>query len=307
MSRIVTSVFWAVRVAFQYVTAALLVITGLVALAMTGAAALGYMPWIDLTLQFGGVAYPEAGMVVQIVGTTLLVGLLAYLPGNARVLALETSHRRFHINMEDVTRAYRAAHAADRKGLFNLKSEFDSVRERIAYLREHPDLAELEAPVIEVAAQMSHLARDLARVYSDDAVMRARDFLTQRQNEVADFNRRLDAAKAHAVQIRSWIEAVEMDEAVAESQLARICEELSDLLPELYETEAVGVDADEVAAWQADAEVAKVAAPSRDWLEDTPERTETGTATGMGPEQEDEAGLPLDSEIVELLSRRAAQ
>ncbi len=300
MLRIGTSLFWAIRVAFQFITMALLIAAGLAATAATLAAALGHLPWLDLTLTFGGIAYPEAGIVVQVAGTALIVGLLAYLPGNARVLALETSHRRFQITMEDVTRAYRIAHAADRGGLFQMKSEFDSVRERIAYLRDHPDLAELEAPVIEVAAQMSHLSRDLARVYSDDAVRRATDFLTQRQNEVDDFNRRLDAAKSHAVALRSWIEDVEMDEAVAEAQLARICEELTELLPELTETEtatetgtaavaaAIAARGDETAPASDRVTPREI---SRDWIEDLGE----------------DAPAPRDSDIVELLSRRAAQ
>ncbi|WP_216646455.1 MULTISPECIES: DNA repair protein [unclassified Roseivivax] len=272
---------------------ALLIAAGLAALLATLAAALGHLPWLDLSLSFGGTVYPQAGMAVQIAGTALIVGLLAYLPGNARVLALENSHRKFHITMEDVTRAYRIAHAADRTGVFNLKSEFDSVRERIAYLRDHPDLAELEAPVIEVAAQMSHLSRDLARVYSDDAVRRATDFLTQRQTEVDDFNRRLDEAKSHAVGLRAWIEDVEMDEAVAEAQLARICEELHELLPELSET--LREDAQPVVeATARDAAPARDAA--RDWIDDV-------------ACDDDFAADPVksDSDIVELLSRRAAQ
>lgn len=302
MTRVSISLLWAIRVAFQFITIALLISLGLLATAATLGSALGYLPWLDLTLSFGGVAYPEAGMALQIAGTALIVGLLAYLPGNARVLALETSHRKFHITMEDVTRAYRLAHAADREGVFHMKSEFDSVRERIAYLRDHPDLAELEAPVIEVAAQMSHLSRDLARVYSDDAVRRATDFLTQRQIEVDDFNRRLDAAKSHAVALRSWIEDVEMDEAVAEAQLARICEELNDLLPELSdalpEDQADDLaDAVPEAGSAAKADAAPVRSTERDWIEDVAEDAEAaGSAT-----------RPDDSDIVELLSRRAAQ
>ena len=292
-----SSLFWAIRVAFQFITCTLLILVAFIAVGLTLGAALGYAPWLDWTLVIGGVDYPDAGIAAQIAGTAILVGLLAYLLGNARVLALENSHRKFQITMEDVTRAYRVAHAADRTGVFTMKSEFDSVRERIAYLRDHPDLAELEAPVIEVAAQMSHLSRDLARVYSDDAVMRARDFLTQRQGEVDDFNRRLDRAKSHAVELRSWIEAVEMDEAVAEAQMARICDELTELLPEVYET--AGAEADKtpapteeaVAEWQQEAASARKSHTERDWLDDAPEEDAQGS----------------DSEIVQLLSRRAAQ
>ncbi|WP_459430192.1 DNA repair protein [Roseivivax sp.] len=275
---------------FQFLTMALLLVLGAGAVAACIAAAAGYIAWLDMPLSFGGFDFPQAGMAAQIAGTVLIVGLLAYLPGNARVLALENSHRRFHLTMQDVTRAYRLAHAADRQGNFNLKSEFDSVRERIAYLRDHPDLAELEAPVIEVAAQMSHLSRDLARVYSEDAVTRARDFLTQRQNELEDFNRRLGEAKAMAVELRSWTEAVEMDEAVAQSQLSRLREELSALLPELQAREI-----EEIAPLP---ERAAVAGPAheRDWLE---------VSEGYG-EDEDTEG-PTAPDIVALNSRRAAQ
>lgn len=296
MKSAVTSVFWTLQVAFQLVTAALLVVLGFAALLATIGAALGYLPWLDWTLSFGGQTYPEAGIALQITLTALAIGLLAYLPGNARVLALETSHRKFHLTMEDVTRAYRRAHAADRTGTFQMKSEFDSVRERIAYLRDHPDLADLEAPVIEAAAQMSHLSRDLARVYSDDSVARARDFLTQRQNEVEDFNRRLGDAKVLAVEIRRWVDQVEMDEAVAESQYARLCEELSTLLPELYQPAAVKTDPDTEAAWHADAEAERQVErdPGRDWLAAEPEAEAPETPRD-------------DPDIVELLSRKAAQ
>ena len=282
------SLAWIVRVTFQFITAALLILLGLAAIAWTMSAALGHTAWLDLGLTFGDRAYPEAGMIVQIAVTTLIVGLLAYLPGNARVMALETSHRRFNMTMEDVTRAYRIAHAADRGGNFNLKSEFDSVRERIAYLRDHPDLAELEAPVIEVAAQMSHISRDLASVYSDDAVARARDFLIQRQNELEDFNQRLSGAKATATELRQWVDAVELDESVAKSQLTRLREDLMGILPEAFPPEVAQVSETESAA-------DPIATGERDWLyaEDTGEEYDDDTAPGP--------------EIIELISRKAAQ
>ena len=63
---------------------------------------------------------------------------------NDRVMRLENSHRSFRVTMWDVAQAYQAAHAADRDGCFRLKSEFDSVRERLEHLRRHPDLGVLE-------------------------------------------------------------------------------------------------------------------------------------------------------------------
>jgi hypothetical protein len=213
-----------------------------VAVAVSGLGLLGYTlacafdaaPWLEMTATFGGVAYPQAGFVVQIALTVLMLGLTAFLPSNARIMALETSHRRFQITMEDVARAYRLSHAADRDGVFRMRSEFDSVRERMAYLRDHPDLADLEPAVLEIASQMSHVSRELAKVYSDRSVARARDFLVQRQQEIEEFNARLDAAKATATEMRVWVDRVELEESVAEAQLKRLSEELSDILPELH-------------------------------------------------------------------------
>merc|ERR1712173_435973 len=103
----------------------------------------------------------NAGMYAQLALTVLAVGLCFFLPTNRRVMQLETSHRQFNVGMQDVARAYAAVHAADRAETFQMSSEFDSVRERLAYLRDHPDLATLEPAVLEMAAQMSHVARDL--------------------------------------------------------------------------------------------------------------------------------------------------
>lgn len=234
MRSLVVSTGWVLQ-RVMFLSLALL---GLGALGYTLACAFGYAPWLEMTATFGGVGYPQAGQIVQIGGTSLLIGLCAFLPANARIMALETSHRRFHIGMEDVARAYRAAHAADREGAFRLKSEFDSVRERMAYLRDHPDLAELEPSVLEIASQMSHISRDLASTYSDSSLERARDFLIQRQQEIEDFNTRLDSAKASAAEMRVWIDKVELEESVAKAQLDRLQAELSDILPELFDKDS---------------------------------------------------------------------
>ncbi|WP_245819021.1 DNA repair protein [Marivita hallyeonensis] len=210
---------------------------GLGSLAYTIACAMGHAPWLEMTATFGGMIYPQAGPVVQIGVTALLLGICFFLPSNARIMALENSHRRFQIAMEDVARAYRLSHAADREGVFKMRSEFDSVRERIAYLRDHPDLAELEPSVLEVASQMSHVSKDLAKTYSDSSVNRARDFLIQRQQEIEDFNDRLDAAKATAAEMRVWVDKIELEESVAQAQLTRLNEELADILPELHSSE----------------------------------------------------------------------
>ncbi|SFE18512.1 DNA repair protein [Roseivivax sediminis] len=237
MIQTMRSSYLVVQFLMQRAAMLLIVVLALGLLGYTVASAFGHAAWLDLPLTFGAVTYAEAGTFVQLGVTALALGLCFYLPGNGRIMALETSHRRFHVGMQDVARAYHVAHKADREGVFNLKSEFDSIRERMAFLREHPDLSELEPSVLELASQMSHLSRELAGVYSDRNVARARDFLIQRQQEVEDFNRRLDHAKSVATEMRTWLERVEIDEAVAESQLARLCDELTEILPELHDTE----------------------------------------------------------------------
>ena len=277
MRSLVVSTGWLVQ-RLMFLT---LAASGLGLLGYTLACAFGYAPWLEMTATFGGVAYPQAGPVVQIGLTALVFGFCAFLPANARIMALETSHRRFQICMEDVARAYRLSHAADRDGVFRMRSEFDSVRERMAFLRDHPDLAELEPSVLEVASQMSHVSRDLAQTYSDRSVARARDFLIQRQQEIDEFNTRLDAAKATAAEMRVWIDTVELEESVAQAQLNRLHAELSEILPDLH------------------------------GAEDAPRIPERKVPASANPsDQWDDPGGYMDNDdnrIVELLARRAAE
>lgn len=209
-------------------------------------AAFGVWPWLGVSLSWGTDPVAQAGMWVQIGLTTLAVMLMAFLPSNARIMALENSHRRFQIGMEDVARAYHIAHAADRSGTFRLSSEFDAVRERLAHLRTHPDLDSLEPALLEIAAQMSHVSRELAEVYSDENVARARAFLHQRQQEVERFDARLAQAKSVANELRHWLHQVELEESVAASQLERLRVELDAVLPDLGIETVVGDDAEEV-------------------------------------------------------------
>ncbi len=192
---------------------------------------IGLADWLTLAVTFGGLTHADAGPWVQS-GVTLVVGAMAFfLPTNARMMALETSHRNFHIRMDDVTRAYQAAHAADRSGVFTLSSEFDAVRERLAYLRDHPDLAELEPGVMEVAAQMSVQSTHLAQNYSADRVARAKAFLRQRQQEVEAQQERIVEALHVCEQIRTWAQQIEAEESRVASQLAYLDSRLQSTLP----------------------------------------------------------------------------
>ncbi|MFD2738640.1 DNA repair protein [Sulfitobacter aestuarii] len=211
-------------------------------------AAIGQWSWISLPLQYRGETIENAGMYAQIALTLLALSQCFFLPSTNRVLQLENSHRKFSIGMQDVARAYATAHAVDRKGLFQLSSEFDSVRERLAYLRDHPDLSNLEPAVLEIAAQMSHISKELAEVYSEERIVRARSFLQQRQEEVETFNERLDHAKAVATEMKQWLHEVELEESVAAAQLARLREEMREIMPELGRESVVKTDPEPAAS-----------------------------------------------------------
>ena len=222
---------------FQYVMQRLaLLFFAACAAALTTAsimAALGYWSWIDAPLSYAGEPVENAGMYLQLFATVLAAGICFFLPANARIMQLENSHRRFTVSMDDVARAYGAVHAADRGRTFQLSSEFDAVRERLAYLRDHPDLSTLEPALLETAAQMSYISRELAEVYSDEKISRARDFLKQRQEEISIFNSRLDQAKAISTEMKHWLHEVDLEESVASAQLARLSEEMNEILPHL--------------------------------------------------------------------------
>lgn len=195
--------------------------------------AVGVTPWLEFTARFGDFTVPLAGMLTQILVTAILVALVFFLPASARVLRLERAHRAFEIKMEDVARAYHLCHTADRSGVFTLSSEFDSVRERLAYLRDHPELEHLEADVLEIAAQMSQQSRRLADVYNEEKVARAKAFLKQRQEEVERQQARIVEALHACTEIRKWAQQVELEESVVASQLAQLDEQLAACLPAL--------------------------------------------------------------------------
>lgn len=197
----------------------------------SAAAAVGLAPWLEIGVGLGGETPADVGAEAQLVVTLFLLGLCFFLPTNARVMHLEASHRDFKVTMCDVAKAYQAAHSADRAGVFKLKSEFDDVRDRLIYLRAHPELGHLEPDILEMAAQMSRESRELARIYSDERVERARRFLQQRQEEAEEMKERVQIAESTCREIKRWMELVEIEEDKARAQLARLKEDLAELLP----------------------------------------------------------------------------
>ena len=211
----------------------LILVIGLATLAYTFACALGFAPWLTFTATFGDIFVPLAGMYTQTVVTFILASLFFLMPSAGRIMSLERSHRNFKLSMEDVARAYHLCHTADRAGVFTMSSEFDAVRERLAYLRDHPDLDSLEPSVLEVAAQMSHQARELSDIYNDEKVGRAKTFLRQRQEEAERQQQLIVEAHHNLRDIRKWSQQVELEESVVASQLSQLEEQLEATLPSL--------------------------------------------------------------------------
>jgi Tfp pilus assembly protein PilN len=228
-----TGLFSAAQRQGQVIVLGLIALAGLALVTLTLGAALGLLPWLELYAGAGGAALPQAGMYVQVAITALFVLLMLFLPANRRIMQLERSHRDFTVSMEDIAAAYRVSHEADRAGLFNATSEFDSVRERLTHLREHPDLGALEPEVLELAAQMSHTSRDIAEVYSDAKVERARQFLRQRQEEIETFQETVALARKTTEDLKNWKQEVESEERVVDRQVAALKADLKALLPEL--------------------------------------------------------------------------
>lgn len=226
---------------FQKVALVAVVGFSIVVLGATLAAALGLAPWLSFTASYGETVVPYAGMITQLFLAALAISLCFYLPSNRRILELEKSHRNFHISMEDVAKAYALAHKADREELFSMSSEFDSVRERIMFMREHPELETLEPSVLEVAAQMGREARELAEIYSDEKVGRAKTFLKQRQEEIEQYRDRLNVAQQTVKDLKRWSQQVHVEDSVVQAQMNRLEADLAEILPLLgYEMMAEG-------------------------------------------------------------------
>lgn len=223
----------------------------LIALAVTASLAtllsiVGLIPWLSLNLTSASGDSVHVGVWVQSLGTVLLIGLCAFLPGVHHIQRLERSHRDFKLSMDDVAKAYQISHAADRSGTFALSSEFEDMRDRLDSMRRHPDLGHLEPEILELAAQMSHMTRDLALVYSETKVTRAKEFLRHRQQELDVFNDNLSLALTVTQELQRWQNDVEASELEANRQMDRLEKDLQEILPQL------GYEMDEDASTMAD-------------------------------------------------------
>ncbi|MDJ1017167.1 MAG: DNA repair protein [Paracoccaceae bacterium] len=224
---------WRVQSFFQLIAIAAFSLLSIGLAAAFVWALAGDGPRLSVTLTRAGGEPLDAGLWIHGLALAGAVLLLAYMPANWRVLRLETAHRDFNIRMEDVARAYFAAHAADREGVFTLPSEYDAVRERMAHLADHPDLGNLEPAILELAARMSRVSEDLAHRYSNEAIERARTFLAEREGEASRLQGRIETALAASREIRRWHDRVALEEDIAQSRLDQLINELNELLPEM--------------------------------------------------------------------------
>ncbi|WP_439104659.1 DNA repair protein [Celeribacter marinus] len=218
---------------FQTMTMWGVIAAAVVAWGAVIASATQLWPWIGLDMRFGSDTVFDAGPYVQTGLAILLTALCTYLPSVGRMLSLERSHRRFSVTMDDVVRAYQISHRSDRGRAFALSSEFDSVRERLLHMRDHPDLSRLEPEVLELAAQMSHTTRDFADLYSDERLERARAFLKERQHELNAFQEKLTMALSVTQELRRWQDDVEASEREANRQMDVLEKDLREILPSL--------------------------------------------------------------------------
>ena len=207
-----------VQIAFM----AILGLAALAAVLATGLALVGVLPFIDLTIGFGGKSITWAGMATQLGLTALLVTLAGIMPAAWRVMRLEATHRQFQIDMDDITRAYRAAHMADRAEMFDMQREFDSVRERYNFVRKQPDMDDINAELVTVAAQMSAQSRELAETFSDERLSATREALLNRRQEADALKGRLDAVRGDIAQLAKLQDSVQDDEAAVSSMLREL-------------------------------------------------------------------------------------
>lgn len=217
----------------QLATQSLLIALTMAAVIATALSVLEVIPWLSLNLISASGASLHVGVWVQSLGTAFLVGLCAFLPGVHHMQRLERSHRDFKLSMDDVAKAYQISHAADRTGTFALSSEFEDMRDRLDRMRRHPDLGHLEPEILELAAQMSHMTRDLALVYSETKVSRAKEFLRHRQEELDIFNETLGLALTVTQELQRWQSDVEASELEANRQMDRLEKDLKEILPQL--------------------------------------------------------------------------
>lgn len=195
----------------QMLSAGILAASAFGLLTVTALSAAGVLPWLELQVNFG-TPVPLAGAGVQIGATLLLLVLASFIPASYRVAHLEMTHRRFEVDMDDVTRAYRAAHMADRAETFEIRREFDAVRQRYKFLKDQPDLKDIDDELLVIAAQMSETSRDLADRFSDRRIARVREGLQRRAEDAQSLENKVHAIRNEKNKLAKLQEEAEVSE-----------------------------------------------------------------------------------------------
>ena len=162
--------------------------------------------------------------------TYSLLSLARLLGGYRFMLEFHLERRDFSLQLEDVQEAFATLFAYDREGVFTLPGEYDAIRERIRAARNHPDLLQMNGEVLEVAAELSYVLRDLAATYSTERVKDARDAIKTAHQRVAELEERVKIIKAVEEEVRREVVPLEMDKSIAESELRRSCHGIADIL-----------------------------------------------------------------------------
>lgn len=195
--------------------------------------ATGQLPWQRLTQPLDAYLERDGGIALQISISLFLILAALLLSTLTRLARLERAQKNSALSMPDIAAAYRLSHIADRTGAFALADEFDQMRLRMDHLRTHPDLQYLQADLLQIAAQMSMQTRDLARIYSDENVKGATDFLRQRQLDVQALSDQLTIARTTCDELLACSNTVDTDDAQIRQQIERLEQQLKDILPSL--------------------------------------------------------------------------
>ena len=87
----------------------------------------------------------------------------------------------------------------------------------------------MDAELLTIAAQMSEQTRELAEVYSDAKVARARESLKQRRVDADALQERIQQAHADMRDLKRMMEDVDIEESTGASQLQQLREAVTEM------------------------------------------------------------------------------
>ena len=78
---------------------------------------------------------------------------------------------------------------------------------------------------------MSQESRNLAEIYSDEKVERARTFLRSRQREIEEYREQIALAQQTCADLKRWSQQVNVEDSVVSGQMQRLEADLAEILP----------------------------------------------------------------------------